>query len=344
MTVHRHVSLGQDILFLDGLTGTGKTMMVSILGSFDRVELVRFEHSYEYLFILSYLELLDAESASSLASLYADLATYNSHIGREVNLRPSDLSGAYGNSKLLLTLARLFRKDGPSVAVDIARNRPILNVLTHQALGVLGPAFESLGRRLRVVEMVRHPLFLIEHWYSYVDRFGNDALDFTVWIKNREVMPWFAYGWEVEYQELNKMDRVIYSIHRLTEMAEATVARLPAERRDQVLLVPFEKFVLDPDPFLAQIAQLIGSNRGPGTSRAMRRQKVPRTAVLAGPRKPIYERYGWKFGKSEVSASDELERRMEFVEKRASPEGSAMLRLACDKYETRFGRWYDGDA
>ena len=53
MTVHRHVSLGQDILFLDGLTGTGKTMMVSILGSFDRVELVRFEHSYEYLFILS---------------------------------------------------------------------------------------------------------------------------------------------------------------------------------------------------------------------------------------------------------------------------------------------------
>jgi len=340
MTAHRHVNLGQDILFLDGLTGTGKTMMVSIIGSFERVELVRFEHSYEYLCILNHLGLLDGKTAGAIVSMYADLATYNSHIGREVNLRPGDLSGAYENSKLLRSLRRLFRKDGPSVAAEIAKDRPILNVLTHQALGVLRPAFESLGKRLRVVEMVRHPLFLIEHWYSYIDRFGSDPLDFTVWINNSEPLPWFASGWEDQYEGLNKMDRVILSIHRLAEMADKAVAALPAEDQDQVLFVPFEQFVLDPDPFLARIAQLLGSRTGSGTSRAMSKQRVPRKAVLAGPRRPIYERYGWKFGASDVSSVDEVARRMEFVEQRASPEGSALLKQTSEEYESRYGRWY----
>ena len=332
------MSLGQDILFLDGLTGTGKTMMVSIIGSFDRVELVRFEHTYEYLCILNHLGLLDARTAGALVSMYADMATYNSYIGREVNLRPGDLSGAYGNSKLIRTLGRLFRKDGPSVAAGIARDRPILNILTHQALGVLKPAFESLGQRLHVVEMVRHPLFLIEHWHSYIDRFGADPLDFTLWInKHLESLPWFASGWENQYQELNKMDRVIFSVHKLTEMADNAVAALPVEVKRQVLFVPFEQFVLDPDPYLDRIAELLGSRKGPGTSRAMSRQRVPRKAVLAGPRKPIYERYGWKFGTSEVSLADEFVRRMEWVEKGASPEGSSLLKQMCTDYESRFG-------
>jgi hypothetical protein len=341
MSANRHVNLGQDVLFLDGLTGTGKTMMVSILGSFDRVELVRFEHSYEYLCILSYLGLLAGDTAGAMVSLYADLATYDSHLGRGVNLRPRDLSGAVGNSKLLSSLARLFRKDGPAVAAHIARNRPILNVLTHQALGVLGPAFESMGSRLRVVEMVRHPLFLLEHWYSYIDRFGSDPLDFTIWIKGAESLPWFASGWEDEYEKMNKMDRVIYSIHRLTELADRSVARLPAEQKEQVIFIPFEQFVLAPNPFLDRIAKLLGSRQGPRTFRVMRQQRVPREVVLAGPRKPIYERYGWKFGASEVSTSLEFKRRMEFVEARASPEGVALLKKICDAYESRFGGGVD---
>ena len=340
MTAHRHLNLGQDIVFLDGLTGTGKTMMVSLLGSFERVELVRFEHSYEYLCILNHLDLLDAKTAGAMVSLYADLATYNSHIGREVNLRPGDLSGAYGNSKLVRSIRRLFRKDGPAVFDEILSARPILNVLTHQALGVLGPAFQALGKRLKVVEMVRHPLFLVEHWYSYMDRFGNDPLDFTVWIEDGESMPWFASGWEDDYLRLSKMDRVIFSIDRLARLADDAVSGLPTETQAQVLYVPFEQFVLDPEPFIDQMGKLLGTRRGKGTPRAMRRQRVPRKAVLAGPCKPIYERYGWKFEDNALSASDEVRRRMEFAERHASPDGLAVLRQACERYESRFGRWY----
>ena len=334
------MSLGQDILFLDGLTGTGKTMMVSILGSLDRVELVRFEHTYEYLCILNHLGLLDETTTGNLVSMYADMATYNSYIGREANLRPGDLSGAHDNSKLIQTLVRLFRKDGPSVAFEIARDRPILQILTHQALGVLGPAFESLGKRLRVIEMVRHPLFLIEHWHSYIDRFGRDPLDFTVWIKNVEPLPWFASGWEEHYEQLNKMDRVIFSIHRLTQMADRAAMALPDELKSQIQFIPFEEFVLDPDPYLDQITQLLGSRRGSSTSRIMRRQKVPRKTLLAGPQRSIYERYGWRRGAEKASVADEYTRRLEFAEKGASSEGFSLLQQACTEYESRFGRWY----
>ena len=53
--VKRHVHMAPQAVFLDGLTGTGKTMMGAILSTFERVEVQRFEHIYEHVCAMRYL-------------------------------------------------------------------------------------------------------------------------------------------------------------------------------------------------------------------------------------------------------------------------------------------------
>jgi len=92
---------------------------------------------------------------------------------------------------------RLFYEDGKVVLDRIQKEKPILHIISHQPLGTMDLAFRAFGNRLRVIEMVRHPLFLLEHWYSYIDRHGTDRRDFTIWINyKRKALPWFAVGWE----------------------------------------------------------------------------------------------------------------------------------------------------
>ena len=52
----RKIRLIPDIVFIDGLSGSGKTALLMALSSFDRVEMARFEYIYEYVCALRFLD------------------------------------------------------------------------------------------------------------------------------------------------------------------------------------------------------------------------------------------------------------------------------------------------
>ena len=95
--VIRPFHIAENIVFLDGLTGTGKTMMAPLLTSLARVELARFDHIHEYLSALDANQKIESDAVSVLMNMYADLALYNSMIARESNFRWNDLSGVFSN-------------------------------------------------------------------------------------------------------------------------------------------------------------------------------------------------------------------------------------------------------
>ncbi|MFQ6027786.1 MAG: hypothetical protein ACE5Q6_09875, partial [Dehalococcoidia bacterium] len=281
--VSRECQIVENVLFLDGVSGTGKTMMAPILTTFDRVEIQRLEHIYEYVCALRFLGRIEEDAANLLIRMYVDLAGYNVTIARESNFRWKDLSGALSNPGGWRYLLRLFRADGDSVIDRINQDRPILQIVSHQLLGISSALFSALGTRLKIVEMVRHPLYLLEHWYSYINRHGTDPRDFTVWLSHQGVQPpWYALGWEDQYLASNQMDRVIYAIDQFTQLMEKTLADLDEASRSQVLIVPFERFVLDPYPYLQQIEDLLNTTTTGATRRALRKQKVPRQITTAG--------------------------------------------------------------
>jgi hypothetical protein len=337
--VSRNCQIAESVLFLDGLTGTGKTMMAPILSTLRRVEVQRIEHIYEYVCALNFLRRIEDDAAATLVRMYVDLACYNVMIARESNFRWKDLSGVLSNPGGLRYVARLFQPGGDAVISRINRTRPILQIISHQVLGIASALFGALGDRLTVVEMVRHPLYLLQHWYSYIDRHGTDPRDFTIWFShNGAHLPWFAVGWEDKYLTCNKMDRVIYTIDWLTRLAEETLHALDDTRRRQVLMVPFERFVADPWPYLQQISDSLGTTTTASTRRTLRKQKVPRRITIAGRDSEVYRRYDWEPPSKDSTEAAEMRKRWDHAVREATKEGLKVLERMCTAYEERYLR------
>lgn len=188
-----------------------------------------------------------------------------------------------------------------------------------------------------MIEMVRHPLYLLQHWYSYIDRHGTDPRDFTIWISHHGThLPWFASGWEDQYLASNKMDRVIYTIDWLTQRAEQSRTSLGDGASSQVLVVPFERFVVEPGPYLEQIGNILGATTTKATAKTLRKQKVPRSLSTAGRDLPVYRRYDWNPPVKGSSETTELQDRWDFAAREATEDGMRMLERMSEAYEARY--------
>lgn len=333
-TIVRDMHIAEHIVFVDGLNGTGKSILAPVLGSFERVEKQRLEHNYEYICFLHYLGKMESDAGSALLNLYADLALYNSMISREVNLRPGDDSGILNNPHGLKYIQRLFRAGGEETMREIEQTRPILQIMTHQFFAASELVFEAFRERVRIIQMVRHPLYILEHWASYIDRYGTDKREFSIWFdSNGASLPWFAYGWEERFKSLRTVDKVIFSIDWLLTKMDAVYNRLDAVQKQQVLTIPFERFVTDPMPSLGAIEKLLGTQRTDITARVLKKQKCPRTSITAG---KGHSHYGWAQPDKQATEADIYAKKRRYAEQHASPEALHVLERLCREYEQRY--------
>lgn len=342
-TVLRHTHIADEILIVDGLNGAGKSILGPVLGSLARVEKVRMEHIYEYLCVLSSMNKISSDAAVSLMNIYADLAIYNQMISREVNLRPSDDSGILNNPGALKYLRRLFHEDGDAVIDKIQKEHPILQLMTHQVLPVADLLFEAFGDRVKMVVMERHPVYLIEHWSNYIERFGTDPREFNLWLQapgteKGTAVPWFAAGWESEYLSLPPLDGVIHSLDHIIRRSQKTFDSFTEEIRSKILFISFEKFVTSPWPEILRLETCLKTQRTPATSKALKKQKCPRKQFTAG---KGHARYGWQAPLEGLSDRDDHDQRYESVCRQITPSSKELLDALISLYEAKYDIWSD---
>jgi len=335
----RPLHLSEQVVILDGLTGTGKTMFSPLLSSLERMQNARFEYMLEYLCIAASSGKLTSDAAHSLLNLLADNKCYDGMISREVNFRPGDLSSVFNSSKPLKYVRQLFMPDGEVAAKRLQQERPILLFVTHQLLTCMETAIDAFGARLRVIQMVRHPLYLLDHWDSYLGLFGTSPRDLTVWLDHEgKSLPWFAKGWEDRYATASQFDNVIHSISALMNPVFDRAGR--EDSRGTIAFVPFERFVLSPAPFLADIERLLGTSATPATAKVMRSQKLPRLSINDGPQKSIYKRYRAQRYNKTVTHAQDYDRLLEHARRSSSDAAFAVLTECMHQYERTFGLWF----
>lgn len=332
--VAKYTHIAERIVIVDGINGSGKSVLFPVIGSLDKVEKVRMEPIYEYLSVLFYLKKIDLDAAISLMSIYADTAIYHQMISREVNLRIRDDSGLLNNPKRMQYIVRLFFKDGEEAMKRINDFSPILHLMTHQIFSTINLAFESFNARLRVVLMVRHPLYMIDHWLSYIDRYGTDPREMSICLDYKgKVIPWFAHGWEEKYVSLSSLDKVIYSIDWLVRRSDEVYAQLRQEQKKQVIIIPFERFVVEPWKYVEALENLLGTVTTSVTGRALKRQRCPRPNLMFG---RGHKEYGWENGKPAEDDLNDFKRRKSFVIENASEESIKILNVLCGEYEEKY--------
>jgi hypothetical protein len=320
-----------DVIFLDGLWGTGKSLLGPIISGMDRVEKAKQDHVHEFVCVLRHLNKISPDAASWMFRTYVDFSQYNNVIGREINLRWSDDTGFANNPSSFRYLARLFRGEGDSKVDQINRENLALNIGSHMIMLVAGPLFETFGPRLRLLEVVRHPLYMVTHWYNYLGRFDSPR-EFTVSFNYQGTkVPWFAAGWADEFVESSLMDRTLLSIARCSEWLDEAIREASAQARN-VLVLSFEALLMDTDRSMDEVASFLGRSHHRRLRSILRRQKIPRPTISQG---RGHAAYGWRKGNAQPEEAVYAQA-MDFARSEASSEVMARFMQTIESYDERY--------
>ena len=254
-------------------------MIGPILASFQGVEIEQVEWAIESIGALYRMGKISHDGAVAMLRLEVDMRLYNSIIGRNTNFRFSDHSSVWRNPNRLRFFRRLLARDGNAALEEIRRRRPIFQNQTHDELTNFRLHSESFGDGLRIVEMIRHPVPLIDSWLrrGWGTRFGQDPLAFPLCICYQgQELPYYALGWEDTFISTSPPGRVVRMIKGIWDQNWSTYRSLSDSERGQVFIVPLEDFVERPTPYLEPLTQFVGSSTTRHTSSALKRQRCPR--------------------------------------------------------------------
>jgi hypothetical protein len=278
--LHSGLSFQNDVIIIDGMWGSGKSLLSSIVGSLDRVEKKRIDHVFEYVSIGEALGHTSPEFSRLMVKIYADLDQYNNLIGREVNLRVNDDSGYRNTPRSSRYLFRLFGGEGDNVVEKINSKNIALLLLTHHLSGNSEPVFDALRSRLYFIEVIRHPLQLVNYWTTYFTNFERSR-EFTLCIDFEGFrVPWFAADWREEYIYMTPIDKAVRCIYELQELSflnpTDSLNRQFHSAQNRHLVVAFEHVLANTEQVVQQISTFLHRDRTRATSRSLKKQDVPR--------------------------------------------------------------------
>jgi len=343
----RNDILLEKLVLVDGQAGCGKTLFSAIVSAMERVELLNYSCELENLCALNYLNKISEDAVESMIRIQMDLVIYETMMSRRANFRPGDISSVFKDVDMWKYFKRLFSKGNEDIPDIIKKEKPILHFATHNLLSFSEPVFNSLGERVVLIEILRHPLYmLIQQTLNQIKNYSSfgTARTFHLYIKHSNgQVPFWNYGQEELYFNSNPVERAIYEMKKLTELTENYNKQKVVSNDVKVLTIPFESFVLDPWPYLNKIEDLLGSKITSKTKKVIKKQNVPRKKVSDGIPLAIYKRCGWEAPDQSLTEKGELEKRRQFaVDQGASDNALKVLDELSSNYESTYYKFSEG--
>ncbi|MBI4196534.1 MAG: hypothetical protein HY539_01795 [Deltaproteobacteria bacterium] len=327
------------IVFSGAVSGSGKSAVCSILSSLNRVEIRMIDHYYDDMCIVRYFDRITEDAATAMLRNHADVACYYQMIGRHVNFRPTDATSVLSKREIYEERMRL--PDGPPTLERIRKEQPILHLAIHDVIGLTQPLFNAFGDRMTFIEIVRHPLQMVPHWCSFVDRYGQDPMEFQLCCDHRgRDIPFFAVSWAEEWRESNRIDRTIRAFKFFRDLRSTFLESLEERFKKRFFTVSFENFVHDPWPFIRKFEEILNTLSTPLTKKILEEQKIPRGVLANVPDHAHFKRYGTQSLQERGITSDReaLDKNWAFVRGEASPECLRILESLSIEYEKTYGR------
>ena len=317
INICRDENLLDQVVFIDGQAGCGKTMLTSIVSTFNRVEIFNYAPEIENICILEFFNKISKDAAETMLKIQMDLCLYETMMSRRVNFRYNDLSSPFNNANLLKYLKRLFEKGDESVIQKLKIEKPILNYAVHNLLSFSQPLFRTLNSKFLIIEVIRHPLYMIMQNtinHRNIGKKNGSAKQFRVYLKNKNnQFPYQFYNNENIFEKLNPCEKAIYDIDFFSKRTRKFKEKFSSNQSKNILTIPFEQFVLNPNIFIKSILSALGTSITPKTTKILNKQRVPRKKISDSIPLNIYKRFGWTPPIKGFSEKEELNLRRDFV-------------------------------
>ena len=285
--------LAKQIVVTDGLPGSGKTMLSPIISSLSRVEMYYFGFEIEFFIRMFHFKKIEKDAAISLIRMLTDYKLYNSMMSREVNFRDLDLSSVTRHHNYKDYLNRSKSPGDKLVPKMIKLKRPILHLASHDLVNYSKVLLEALYPRLTYIEVVRHPIDMVnQQRLNMVDHYNNPrSIQVEFEYKNKP-LPYWSSHWKEYFYKNNNVNRAIYNIYNMYKQNIKNRKILKKKLKKNYFCIPFEKFVISPEEYLKKISKVLKIKITKATIKELKNQKIPKKNFFNTPQTKLYRRAG----------------------------------------------------
>ena len=206
----------------------------------------------------------------------------------------------------------MFQPGDNAIPPVVKSQHPILSLVTCHLLPFLPSLSKALNDRLVFIEVVRDPLYMFHQLLILFETVIGPGAEKDFTLRSFDGLQSATYldflSPEKVYEEIKDGDSQLITVSYLERMFNFYFSLNIQElsfSSSSFILLPFEKFVLSPQPWLKDIVRLSGSAWSKSLDREMKRQKVPRKLLRAGRDLPIYRRFSWSEGDGRASTLQE---------------------------------------
>jgi hypothetical protein len=271
--------LTKKIVFVDGITRVGKTMLCTLLAYLRNVSPPQMINPLEQLLPMYASGHIDRNALSAYLRLLFNERFYNFHLSRESNFRYNDLTSVYTSYRTKELFENLDKPDGDAIIAEISSDTNIFQFMTHDLLTHYS-LFKDMNIDVKVLELMRHPIDTVHSWYvrGWGERFDNeDPRSGTTLFKFQEkTIPHYVLGVEEQYLSLNPMEKCLFMHNRLIHKTIKEFDMLNEADKKEIMLLKFEDILEQPSQQIDRICRFIGSEPTEQMSKAFRDARLPR--------------------------------------------------------------------
>jgi len=268
----------KNIVVITGITQTGKSLLESIISSFETSEVVQFNFLMEQFPMLHNFGYISDEVTVYLLRYALDFMQYDLFLGRNANFRPGDMSSIWKVKDPSVYFKRLFAKEGDAVYEEIKKLNPLHILNVHY--GVINiEIFLKAFPDLKMIHLRRHPVDLVHIWYKkeYGEDYCENRRNGVLTIKGkRKLIPIFAVGWEDLFEKLKGMDRIVHLLNIVEKKQQEKISNLPVSVKKKLLVLYFEDVVTKPLPAVRKISKFLGVKKTLHTPIVLAKERCPR--------------------------------------------------------------------
>ena len=166
--------LCDNIIIVDGYSSVGKGVFCKYIQTFNRVEKMCVDHIFHEIAFMSDLKLMNNDIANYYFKLRLNIMYENSILSRDLNFRPFDDSSIFKSKSPFDYILRTFKKDGDNIFDLINKNKSHFLIMSHFSMPFLNFFFNVLGKRLKYINIVKHPVYYYKHWIYLFDQISKE--------------------------------------------------------------------------------------------------------------------------------------------------------------------------
>jgi len=325
LTILRKNFLSNKVIIVDGYVGGGKAMLSRILSCFDKVEMFHVRQEIEHVCALSHISSLSVNDAATLIRIWIDDDAYRQSLHRHTNFRFYDESSVIHHKKIIETLRRLFEKDHDINFNRFLQDSKVLNLQLHSTTPYADPIFEALDERLIYLRIVRSPMstYMFNHVANWSDRWAEDSRSPMICRSimhegKQEHVPFFVKEFD-EYVTGDKYQKAAITLEHWQMLGDKKIDIYKNKYNSKIIEITFEEFVLKPEPFLSEIADILGVQIGKSVIKEQKKQGIPRKSLTDAPHHDYFFDSGWRSPQENLTLKEEFTMYEKNLEKLLTP-------------------------